>query len=176
MTHQAVSRVTKTPFWHLLGTFQTPSNLLMFALWRASVGKQYLNMIIKMIFVNCYSINTVLAISRTNLTASRNPPRHPPDTIQSPWCRGHKLESLKKHPNRLDWVPNSLMDDTDKMNTEVIALYLGGVWRVFGWCLIDPGCYQDCVDGKTVGKQIIFNYCLSKLGLSGRKFNSQRQH
>ena len=39
MTLQAVSRVTKIPFWHLSATFQTLSNLSMLALWRASVGK-----------------------------------------------------------------------------------------------------------------------------------------
>ena len=36
---QAVLRITQTPSWYLSDTFQTPSNLLMLALWRASVGK-----------------------------------------------------------------------------------------------------------------------------------------
>ena len=45
-----------------------------------------------------------------------------------------------------------------------------GVWKVSVWCLIDPGCCQDCVDGITVGKQITYNYRLSQLGLSGKKF------
>ena len=37
---QAVLRITQTPSWYLSDTFQTPSNLLMLALWRASVERQ----------------------------------------------------------------------------------------------------------------------------------------
>ena len=28
-----------------------------------------------------------------------------------------------------------------------------GVWRVYGWCLIDPGYCQDCIDGITIDKK-----------------------
>ena len=27
----------------------------------------------------------------------------------------------------------------------MIGKCLGGVWRVYGWCLIDPGYCQDCI-------------------------------
>ena len=133
MTHQAVSRVTKTPFWHLLGTFQTPSNLPMFALWRASVGKTVLEYDYKNDFCQLLFLQYSLGNIQDQSDSIQKPSIHPPDTIhQSPWCLGHILESLKKHPNRLDRVPNSLVDAY-----EVIALclgvsggFLGGVWLI----------------------------------------------
>ena len=33
-----------------------------------------------------------------------------------------------------------------------------GVWRVYGWCLIDPGHCQDCIDGITIDKNILYHY------------------
>ena len=143
---QAVLRVTQTPSWYLPDTFQTPSNLVMLALWRASVGKAV---------VDFDDTNYFLSMVIPSIQSWQYPGsiRHHPDTLQTP-PRLYPITSeprtstwdLKKHLNRFDWLGNILIGCWIIRRLDCVW----GVWRVSGWCLIDPGYCQDCIDGIAV--------------------------
>ena len=142
---QAVLRVTQTPSWYLPDTFQTPSNLVMLALWRASVGKAVVDYNdTKYFFVNCYFINTVLTISRTNQT----PSIYPPNTHQA----------LSNHLRAWDinWGPQKTSEPIWLTSKCLIGCWILR-WSDCGWCLTDPGYCQDCIDGITVWKKEIIS-------------------
>ena len=95
-------------------------------------------------FVNCYFINTVLTISRTNQT----PSIYPPNTHQA----------LSNHLRAWDinWGPQKTSEPIWLTSKCLIGCWILR-WSDCGWCLTDPGYCQDCIDGITVWKKEIIS-------------------
>ena len=116
--------------------FQTPSNLSMLALWRASVGKAV---------VEYDDEKWFLSIAITSIQSWQYPGsiRHHPDTIQLPQCIGQKLETSNTSEHIWLRANNSLIGCYWPIEYWGDWIVSGGVWRVSGRCLIDPGYCQD---------------------------------
>ena len=84
--------------------------------------------------------------------------RHHPETLQTPHTQAnhHSIQ----HPIRI-FASQSILfryflrSPVYVLGSEVIGQCLGGVWRVYGWCLIDLRYCQDCIDGITIDKKYL---------------------